>query len=365
MSVDRLTYNVLCGPVPDMLALLPEVHCIVTSPPYFRKRKYGTDASEIGKGSLDQYLDALVSTFDAIPLAPWGSCWVNLGDTRPDGGLAMVPERFAIAMCDTGWSLIDNVIWAKIVDLPDGEVTGGCMIEPAPRRLNGNGYEYLYRFVRETHRKKAWADEEAVALERQEAPVELTEGEAAPNYRYLPKDLMEAESHIQGRRLHNVWQVKMGQTKKKHYSVFPTTLCERPIAMTCPMWVNPDGTPRSRITEKVEYDEGRGSKRTFGKYTSIEEGDVVKSGRMDTGRHYVAKKPVTTGWTGLQDGWSPGIVLDPFAGSGTTGEVALKLGRSFIGIELYPEYAAMATTRCEETVQMLVDKGLDPFELAR
>jgi DNA modification methylase len=38
-------------------------------------------------------------------------------------------------------------------------------------------------------------------------------------------------------------------------------------------------------------------------------------------------------------------VLDPFAGSGTVGVVALRLGRSFIGIELNPGYAEMARHR--------------------
>ena len=39
------------------------------------------------------------------------------------------------------------------------------------------------------------------------------------------------------------------------------------------------------------------------------------------------------------------IVLDPFAGSGTTGLVALKHGRRFVGIELNPDYATMARER--------------------
>jgi DNA modification methylase len=38
-------------------------------------------------------------------------------------------------------------------------------------------------------------------------------------------------------------------------------------------------------------------------------------------------------------------VLDPFAGSGTTGMVALRHGRRFIGIELNPEYVSLARTR--------------------
>jgi DNA modification methylase len=40
-----------------------------------------------------------------------------------------------------------------------------------------------------------------------------------------------------------------------------------------------------------------------------------------------------------------GLVLDPFAGSGTTGVVSMKLGRDFIGIELNPQYAELARRR--------------------
>src|SRR5579884_1412612 len=39
------------------------------------------------------------------------------------------------------------------------------------------------------------------------------------------------------------------------------------------------------------------------------------------------------------------LVLDPFAGSGTTGEVAARLGRAFVGVELNPDYLAMAERR--------------------
>jgi len=39
-------------------------------------------------------------------------------------------------------------------------------------------------------------------------------------------------------------------------------------------------------------------------------------------------------------------VLDPFCGSGSTGEAAIKLGRHFVGIELYGDYAQIAEERC-------------------
>jgi len=41
------------------------------------------------------------------------------------------------------------------------------------------------------------------------------------------------------------------------------------------------------------------------------------------------------------------LVLDPFAGAGTTGLVARRLQRRFVGVELNPEYAEMARRRIE------------------
>lgn len=46
-----------------------------------------------------------------------------------------------------------------------------------------------------------------------------------------------------------------------------------------------------------------------------------------------------------------GTVLDPFAGSGTTGVVAKRLWRDFIGCEINPDYAQMATERIFDTPQ--------------
>ena len=62
----------------------------------------------------------------------------------------------------------------------------------------------------------------------------------------------------------------------------------------------------------------------------------------------------------IQDGWErtcghtseplPQIVLDPFSGSGTTGVVACKNNRSYIGIELNPEYAQISMKRLAKEV---------------
>jgi len=47
--------------------------------------------------------------------------------------------------------------------------------------------------------------------------------------------------------------------------------------------------------------------------------------------------------------------LDPFAGSGTVGVVALRAGRDFIGIDLNPEYVEMARRRIEGTAPLFTE----------
>lgn len=337
------------------------INCVVTSPPYFDKRQYGDSDQEIGKrkkGSkleddVDVFIQELVDVFDAVPLHPLGSVWVNLGDKRDSGKLLMIPEQFALEMRRRGWNLVDNVIWAKVIDEENGETEGGCMIEPTTARLNGNGWEPFYRFTK-CDPKDAWVDICAVRIPREEK-VKKNDN------RYLPKELMTVDSAIDGRSLHNVWRIKMGQSKIKHFAVFPESLCERPIAMTCPMQVCENGDLRTRIVEMVEYDEGRSGARVFGKYTAEE--DSVVTGRIDTGKKYIARKPVTVGWTHENQDYQPGVVLDPFCGSGTTGRVALKLGRSFIGIDLYEEYVNIARDTCRETIEDMAKKNLNPWKL--
>jgi len=70
------------------------------------------------------------------------------------------------------------------------------------------------------------------------------------------------------------------------------------------------------------------------------------AGLARTGGH-VAARHTTTGWTSCDcnAGWIAGTVLDPFAGSGTVGEVARKLNRNAILLELNPEYEKLIVER--------------------
>lgn len=351
-----LFHQIHQGNALEIVKSIGMVDCVITSPPYFKKRRYGKSDNELGQEKdVNEYLNNLVDIFNSISLFDRGSIWVNIGDTRISSGLMMIPERFAMRMIESGWFLVDDVIWAKSVVNIDGSADGHCMIEPATTRLNGNGYEHLYRFIR-CKPNEAWTDHCAVRIPRQ----------GVEDIPYLPKEIMTTHTSIEGRVLSNVWRVPMGQTKKKHYAVFPPALCERPLAMTCPMRVcNVCGHVRTRVVEMEEYDEGRSGKRIFGKYSSQESVEKLQnvSGRMDAGRSYVPKKPVTKSWTSCEhEEWRSGIVLDPFCGSGSLAAIALKMGRSFIGIDLYEENVKLTKETCKNT---LSEMSYNPYMMEK
>ena len=74
----------------------------------------------------------------------------------------------------------------------------------------------------------------------------------------------------------------------------------------------------------------------------------------------------TTGWErtcknciGRRCEPTPCVVLDPFAGSGTTGLVADRMGRDAILIELNPEYAEMARQRILDDAPLFTEVFTD------
>ena len=130
-----------------------------------------------------------------------------------------------------------------------------------------------------------------------------------------------------------------------HYATWPPELCRIPIESMCPRHVcNECGQPRRRITE-ASYTPTQATNNATDR-GGIE--GVNGAGSDPTFVHGRADKNVTTlGWSdcGHGDNWRPGIVLDPFAGSGTTLAVATGHGRDAIGIDLDPRNADLARER--------------------
>ena len=79
---------------------------------------------------------------------------------------------------------------------------------------------------------------------------------------------------------------------------------------------------------------------------------MIKASEQNERRLHITQKPVWVMQWIIEHYTKPNnIVLDPYAGSGTTGVACLKSGRRFIGIELDPGYFAIAQRRIEDTAR--------------
>ena len=151
------------------------------------------------------------------------------------------------------------------------------------------------------------------------------------------------------------WVIPTQPYSGSHYATFPASLCERPIKAMCPAKVcTVCGAPSERIVEQTEeYAEARARLRqgtdtptgwdaTVGNRASGFESGVARDlAQMERTR--------TAGWTDCgHDSWRPGVVLDPFAGSGTTLMVANELERDAIGFDLDERNASLARDRVDK-----------------
>ena len=137
------------------------------------------------------------------------------------------------------------------------------------------------------------------------------------------------------------WLITTEPYEGAHYATWPSRLCETPIAAMSPQRVcRTCGQPSRRVLktetptgESLWDHEPDGRRRT-------------SSTRIPGDGPGTSSRAETLGWTDCgHDDWRPGIVLDPFAGSGTTLAVAAGYGRAAIGIDLDPRNVELARER--------------------
>jgi hypothetical protein len=139
------------------------------------------------------------------------------------------------------------------------------------------------------------------------------------------------------------WVIPTQAFSGAHYAAFPAKLCEIPVKAMCPQKVcTTCGQPSRRITEpSAEYDAARCKGDFFGKNNNR---DAGLQGERLNGRPIA--EYLTVGWTDCgHNTWRTGVVLDPFAGTGTTLAVATGHGRDAIGIDIDARNADLATDR--------------------
>lgn len=108
----------------DIARSLPpkSVQTIVTSPPYFGLRDYGSPGEFGAEATPTEFVANLVALFRELRevLADDGTLWLNLGDSYGQGKqLLGMPWRVALALQNDGWVLRSDIIWAKPNPLPE------------------------------------------------------------------------------------------------------------------------------------------------------------------------------------------------------------------------------------------------------
>ncbi len=143
-------YNKSCE---DMKEISDEsISCILTSPPYFQMRDYGTGIGQRGlEKDVDSFIEGLINDFKDCKrvLKDDGSLWVNLGEAVLDGHYNAIPHRFVIEMINDGWIFNDELIWIK----------NNPVFTQAKRSVRS--HEYIFHFVKSNkfHYDISWLSE--------------------------------------------------------------------------------------------------------------------------------------------------------------------------------------------------------------
>ena len=274
------------------------VDMCVTSPPYYNLRDYKNSGQIGAENTVKDFVENLCKVFDEIHriLKPTGSCWVNIGDTYDKKRLLQVPSRFEIAMCDRGWHLRNEIIWSKPNPQPIS----------SKDRFWGN-HEKFFWFVKDV--KKYYFNRDAILVPQAEISIRR----------------MFSKNNMSKRKDFNASDKEgfaiSSNSQDKHYA---------------------------RMREEMGID------KEFNYEELIKSGKCPTRPEFDTwnvpsvtykGAHFAVYPPELIEKPILSCCPEQGIVIDPFMGSGTTGEVAKLNNRRYIGLELNPEYAILANER--------------------
>ncbi|PRH46376.1 DNA-methyltransferase [Burkholderia multivorans] len=324
-----------------MLAMAADgvrVQTIVTSPPYWGLRSYLPDGHpdkhrEIGQEpTLREFIDTLVGVFDLARelLADDGTLWLNMGDSyagsrgapwgpspaatearamtasrrrddapvprsdvRVDGlkpkDLVGQPWRLAFALQDAGWYLRQDIIWHKPNPMPES-VRDRCT----------KAHEYLFLLSKS---ERYYFDADAIRTPYSGE----TKTQSFDSMDYKRRDRYKSPAG---------WDMGAGAHGSFHR----------------------DGRQKG-VLAPVDYQLKEGANRR----------SVWTIPTRAYPEAHFATFPEALVEPCVLAGSRPGdVVFDPFFGSGTTGQVAQRLGRRFLGCELNPEYEPLQRARLRQ-----------------
>jgi len=414
-----MSYELILGDCLEKLRGLADnsVQCIVSSPPYFGLRDYGSDGQIGLEQSPEAYIAKLVEVFGEARrvLKDNGTLWLNLGDSYstgakhrpvPDGlkskDLMFIPHKVAIALQADGWWARSDIVWNKPNPMPESVTDRPTKAHESIFLLTKSArYFYDNEAVREANsptgmpfgasnstKQRDLNDSKGERLGRNSA---LGPSSFENRYRLATQgrnrrsvwtvdnslaeflafaksqgiDLIEvAKRYANGNReLADVFDVATKPFKESHFATFPPKLIEPCIlagtseAGECPFC----GKAWVRVVER----EGKTKRQLLNEIGGANYHKVNGNGLNYKGGHNLPERQSTTiGFTPQcqcpPHAPVPQTVLDPFNGAGTSGVVALRHGRNYIGIELNPEYLEMSRKRLQNYAIEMPDELTQP-----
>lgn len=309
--------RIICADAAAGLKTLPSesVRMCVTSPPYYGLRDYGTDGQIGIEQTPQEYIERLVEVFAEVyrVLKPDGTLWVNISDSYAGSGKG-IGLREEENEKDRPIYDKDNQVfqmpkrWEKIK--PKDMIGIPWMLAFALREF---GY-YLRSDI-------IWHKRNCLPESVKDRPAKSYEHifllTKSPKYYYDYKAIQEPIKEVTAARY------TRGRSGKAKYS----------------------GTKMSQGIDRKEgavTDESRRFKRKRDVWE-------VSTNTFRMNEHFAMYPEKLIEPCILAGSEKGDIVLDPFFGSGTTGAVAKRLGREYIGIELNPKYCEKAAERIGKT----------------
>lgn len=317
----------------DLIAKGVTVQMCVTSPPYFGLRDYGHPGQLGLEATPAEYVAALVDVFGLVRelLADDGTLWLNLGDSyandakwggstggkhvqalHGDSGIGRgkkmtgmrpknllgIPWRVAFALQEAGWYLRQDIIWHKPNPMPES-VTDRCT----------KAHEYLFLLSKN---ERYYFD--SVAIQERS----VTEDTRRP---YGSKGAWDMDGRPEEQRPNGKPRGKGGKFAFRGQGHFRVA----------------DAGPANREGRDMA-DVGAGVTRNRRSVWTVPTAPY-------SGAHFATFPPALIEPCILAGSRTGDTVLDPFFGSGTTGEVAGNLGRNWIGCEINDQYAPLQKER--------------------
>lgn len=372
IDLKKYENKILQGDNLEILKTLPDafIDCCITSPPYYGLRDYGTAFwqggnpncqhsvreennfekskppktvcpkcgarrvdSQIGlEETPEAYIERLRMVFHDVwrVLKPAGTLWLNIGDSYCGSGRGLgdvnkkgvglkaactdntfqkpyrvegykqkdligIPWMIAFALRADGWYLRQDIIWTKANPMPEAVKDRFC-----------KAHEYIFLLSKQ---ERYYFDHDAA--------LELADGwdGRSINAKYVNRDYM---AEVGG--------------------------CE--FGSSRPRWPQ---KPKGRVGKKGNIDEHANSGRYYYETPYRTKRDVWRVASEPCREAHFALFPTRLITPCIECGCPPdGIVLDPFFGGGTTGVVAVRTGRRYLGCELNPEYIRIAEKRIQE-----------------